>query len=119
IDNDSEPVITIALTGPRSVRELTEIADNRVRDYLERAAGVGEIQIRGDLERVMNIWIDADRLDAYGIPITAVRDALIAQNADIPGGNLTSTDREFSLRTMGRFLNEQGFQDMVVTSIEG
>jgi hydrophobic/amphiphilic exporter-1 (mainly G- bacteria), HAE1 family len=76
VDNDSEPVMTIAITGPRTIRELTEIADNVVRVRLERAPGVGEVQLRGDIERTMNIWIDADRLDAYGVPITAVRDAI-------------------------------------------
>ena len=90
VDNDSDPVISVALVGPRSIRELTELADKLVRVRLERSPGVGEIQVRGGRDRTMNVWVDADRLDALGIPITAVRDAIEAQNTDVPGGNVTT-----------------------------
>src|SRR5437868_13213648 len=75
-DNDSTPVITISLSADRSLRELTELADKTVRVQLERIGGVGEVQVVGGLERAINVWIDADRLAAYQIPITAVRQAL-------------------------------------------
>ncbi|MDZ4755650.1 MAG: efflux RND transporter permease subunit [Phycisphaerae bacterium] len=119
VDNDSEPVITIAISGPRSVRELTEIADKVVRVRLERSPGVGEIRLTGGLARTMNIWVDADRLDAYGISITAVRDAIAAQNSDIPGGNVTAPDRELALRMSGRFLDVSGFHNLVVANRDG
>ena len=45
---------------------------------LERSSGVGEVRIVGGLERAINVWVDADRLAAYQIPITAVRDAIVA-----------------------------------------
>jgi HAE1 family hydrophobic/amphiphilic exporter-1 len=117
VDNDSDPVITIALTGPRSIRELTELADKLVRVRLERSWGVGEVQISGGLERVMNVWIDADRLDAHSLSITDVRDAIESQNADVPGGNVTAEDREVALRTAGRFTDAEGFNDLVVATI--
>ena len=74
-DNDSTPVLTIALTADRSIRELTELADKTVRVQLERVGGVGEVRVVGGLDRAINVWIDADRLAAYQIPITAVRNA--------------------------------------------
>src|SRR5215217_3538763 len=86
-NNDSAPVITIALTGDRSLRELTELGDKTVRPQFERVGGVGAVQVVGGLERAINVLIDADRLEAYQIPITAVQAALGRQNADIPGGN--------------------------------
>ena len=60
-DNDSTPVITIALTADRSIRELTELADKTVRVQLERVGGVGEVRVVGGLERAINLWIDSDR----------------------------------------------------------
>jgi len=119
VDNDADPVLSIAVTGARSVRELTEIADKVLRVRLERSSGVGEIRIRGGLARTMNVWIDADRLEAYGIPITAVRDAIAAQNTDVPGGNVSAEDREFALRTAGRLVDAQGFDDLVVATVAG
>jgi HAE1 family hydrophobic/amphiphilic exporter-1 len=118
-NNDSSPVITVALSGSRSLRELTEYADKVVKVQLERSAGVGEVQLVGGLQRAINIWIDPDRLAAYGIPITAVRDALVRQNAEAPGGNVTSGGREQTLRTMGRFENPADFSDLVVATLNG
>ena len=116
-DNDSTPVLTVALSADRSLRELTEIADKVVKIQLERAAGVGEVDIVGDLERAISIRVDADRLAAYQIPISAVRDAIRRQNADVPGGNVTSGASEAVLRSMGRLTDARGFEDIVVATV--
>ena len=118
-DNDSTPVLTIAVSADRSLRELTEIADKIVKVQLERASGVGEVDLVGGLERAINVWVDADRLAAYQIPITAVRDAIVRQNADVPGGNVTSGPRESVLRTMGRIVEAREFDDLVIATRGG
>ncbi|HEX2641769.1 MAG TPA: efflux RND transporter permease subunit, partial [Thermoanaerobaculia bacterium] len=118
-NNDSSPVMTVALSADRSVRELTEMADKVVKVQLERSTGVGEVAIVGGLERAIKIWIDPDRLAAYQIPITAVRDALVRQNTDAPGGNVTGSDRELTLRTMGKVEESRDFNDLVVRTIDG
>jgi hydrophobic/amphiphilic exporter-1 (mainly G- bacteria), HAE1 family len=118
-DNDSQPVITIAVSGDRSQRELTEIADKRVKVDIERALGVGEVVIYGALERAITINVDADRLAAYRIPITLVRQALTRQNADVPGGNVDAGRRELTLRTMGKITDPRDFNDLIVTTING
>jgi HAE1 family hydrophobic/amphiphilic exporter-1 len=118
-DNDSSPVMTIALSANRPLRELTEIADKVVKPFLERSAGVGEVEIIGGLERAINVWVDADRLAAYQLPITAVRDALARQNADLPGGNVTGTTREQTLRTMGRVVDPKAFGDLMIAERTG
>ncbi len=118
-NNEDSPILTIAVSGDRSLRELTEIADKIVKVQLERSVGVGEVRIVGGLERAINIWIDADRLAAYQLPITAVRDAIQRQNADIPGGNVTSGAREQVLRTMGRITDPKAFDDLVISTVNG
>ncbi|MEO8504765.1 MAG: efflux RND transporter permease subunit [Acidobacteriota bacterium] len=118
-DNDSTPVLTIALTANRPLRELTEMADKIVKVQLERADGVGEVALVGGLERAINIWVEADRLAAYQIPISAVRDAIQGQNADVPGGNVTSGAHESVLRTMGRIADVRDFDDLVITTRNG
>jgi len=118
-DNDSSPVLRIALSGELTLRELTEIADKIAKPQLERSVGVGEVAIVGGLERTINIWIDADRLAAYGIPITAVREAIARQNADVPGGNLTGNVNEQVLRTLGRIDSPDAFNDIIITIVNG
>jgi HAE1 family hydrophobic/amphiphilic exporter-1 len=118
-NNDSSPVMSIALSGNRSLRELTEYADKVIKIQLERSPGVGEVDLVGGLQRAINIWIDPGRLTAYGIPITTVRQALVRQNAEAPGGNVTSGGREQTLRTMGRYQDPQELNDLVVATING
>jgi HAE1 family hydrophobic/amphiphilic exporter-1 len=118
-DNDSSPVLTLALSGDRSIRELTEIADKVVKPQLERSEGVGEVNIVGGLERTINVWVDADRLAALGVPITAVREAIVRQNSDVPGGNLTGAAQEQVLRTLGKLDNPEAFNDIIIAIING
>src|SRR6266542_3116204 len=113
-DNERQGIMTIALSSNRSVRELSELADNVVRKQLERSSGVGEISIIGGITRSINVWVDADRLAAYGIPITVVR-----QNADVPGGNVDNGRRELALRTMGRVVDPASFNDLVIKTVGG
>src|SRR5436309_15596144 len=118
-DNDQAPVITLALSSDRSIRELTEIADKIVRPQLERSPGVGEVRIIGGLPRAINIWVDPDRLAAYQIPITNVRDGIVRQNADLPGGNVTAGLNEAALRTMGRIAEPRDFNNLAVATLNG
>jgi len=118
-DNDSTPVLTIALSSDRSIRELTELGDKIARVQLERVSGVGEVRVNGGLQRAINIWIDAQRLAAYQIPITAIRQALQRQNADVPGGNVNTGREELVLRTLGRYTEPRAFEDLVIANING
>jgi hydrophobic/amphiphilic exporter-1 (mainly G- bacteria), HAE1 family len=118
-DNESSPVLTVALSGDLPIRELTELADKVVKLRLERSSGVGQVDIVGGLERAVDVQIDASRLAAYRLPITAVRDALQRQNTGLPGGNVTGPAREHALRTMGRLADAESFNDVVVATVGG
>jgi len=118
-DNDQTPVFSFALSGERDQRELTELADKVIKPVLERSSGVGEVSIVGGAERAIDVWVDADRLRAYGLPISAVRDALVRQNAETPGGNVTGPQYESVLRTLGRMVDPAEFADIVVSGSGG
>ncbi|HKZ79564.1 MAG TPA: efflux RND transporter permease subunit [Pyrinomonadaceae bacterium] len=118
-DNDSTPVLTVSLSADRSIRELTELADKTVRVQLERVGGVGEVRIVGGLQRAINVWIDAERLAAYQIPIASIRQALERQNTDVPGGNVNTGKEELVLRTLGRYTDPRGFEDLVIANVNG
>lgn len=118
-NNDSAPVVTIALSGPRTLRELRELADNTIKEQFERSDGVGEVNIVGGQSRAMNVWVDAAKLAAYQLPITKVREAIVRQNTDVPGGNVTGATHEFALRTDARLKSAQEFNDVIIASVNG
>ncbi|WP_442511544.1 efflux RND transporter permease subunit [Novipirellula sp. SH528] len=116
-DLDSSPIMTLAVSGPRSPRELFVLADRYVKNVIESSRGVGQVQIAGAADRAIQVDIDADRLAAYGISILQVRDALARQNAEVPGGRMDEGQRERSLRTLGRVAQSSDFSDLVVATV--
>ncbi|MFV0442726.1 MAG: efflux RND transporter permease subunit [Planctomycetaceae bacterium] len=118
-DTDSSPIMTIAVAGPRTATELYMLADRSVKNVIESANGVGEVTISGAADRAVRVDVDADRLAAYGLSILQVRDALIRQNAEVPGGLVDERIRERSLRTLGRVPHAREFEDLVVETVNG
>ncbi|MBI3464986.1 MAG: efflux RND transporter permease subunit [Planctomycetes bacterium] len=118
-DTDSSPIMTLAVAGPRDSRELYILAERAVKNVIESARGVGEVQIGGAADRAVQVNIEARRLAAYQLSIMQVREALERQNAEIPGGRVDTGARELSLRTLGRFAHARGFPDLVVATVNG
>jgi HAE1 family hydrophobic/amphiphilic exporter-1 len=117
-DLDSSPIMSIAVSGPRDTRELFYIADRYVKNTIESARGVGQVEIEGAMERAIQINIDAEKLAAYRTSIMQVRDAIVAQNAEVPGGRVDAGFRELSLRTLGRMPDSRDFNELVVTTVD-
>ncbi|MFH1302415.1 MAG: efflux RND transporter permease subunit [Planctomycetota bacterium] len=118
-DLESSPIMTLAVSGPRTSRELYLFADRYVKNVIESSPGVGEVQIAGAADRAVKVNIDADRLAAHQMSILEVRDALVRQNTEVPGGRLDQGFRERSLRTMGRVADSDQFPNLVVKTVNG
>ena len=94
------------------------MADRYVKSVIESARGVGQVMIEGAAERAVQINIDADQLAAYRTSIMQVHDAIVAQNAEVPGGRVDAGFRELSLRTLGRMPDSRDFNDLVVATVD-
>ncbi len=116
-DVDAVPVMTIAVSGRRSLREVTELARRQVKEVIETLPGVGQVILLGGQERAINIFVDPDRLTAQGLSVGQVREAIARQNVELPGGRLDQTRRELSVRTMGRLETVRDFNDLIVAHV--
>src|SRR5690242_13117641 len=114
LDPDAAPVLSLALTASKPVRDITEYADKVLRRQLESLNGVGQVLILGGRQRQVNIWLDADRLRAYNVTVTDVSRALQSQNVEIPGGRMDQGAQSVTLRTRGRVQSVQEFNQIVV-----
>ena len=101
-DPDAAPVLSLALSANKPVRDITEYADKVLRRQLESVNGVGQVLVLGGRQRQINVWLDADRLRAYNLTVTDVSRALQAQNIEIPGGRVDQGPQSLTLRTRGR-----------------
>jgi HAE1 family hydrophobic/amphiphilic exporter-1 len=119
-DPDSDPVMTIVLSSKvLSLRALTEVADKQIRRAIESADGVGQVDLSGGRAREIHIVVDVDRLNAFGLSIEHVREAIARENLDIPGGTIEQGKAQLLLRTPGRFEAAAQFQDIVITTVNG
>jgi hydrophobic/amphiphilic exporter-1 (mainly G- bacteria), HAE1 family len=118
-DLDASPILTLVVSGNRASRELYVLADRFVKNVIESAQGVGQVFIYGAADRAVQVNIEARRLAAYQLSIMQVRDALVRQNIDIPGGRVDAGSRELTLRTLGRVEDPAHFLDLVVASYRG
>jgi hydrophobic/amphiphilic exporter-1 (mainly G- bacteria), HAE1 family len=117
-DLDASPIMSIVVSGPRDSRELYFMADRYIKSTIESARGVGQVTIEGAAERAIQINIDAANLAAYRTSIMQVHDAIVAQNAEVPGGRVDAGFRELSLRTLGRVPESRDFNELVVTTVD-
>jgi hydrophobic/amphiphilic exporter-1 (mainly G- bacteria), HAE1 family len=115
-DPDAFPVIMFSVSAPMSVVELTTFLEQRVQKRLESVNGVGEVLMFGARRREIQIQIDPDRLNAYGLSTTDIAAALRSQNLELPGGRLEQGIRELSVRTVGRLRAPADFNDLVVAT---
>src|SRR5208337_1340586 len=109
MDPDATPVMQIAVSAPRSLRDLTMIADKLIKQKLENAKGVGEIRIVGGAKREIHVLVNPEKLRSYNLTITDVFNALRTQNLELPGGNLKEGARDFTIRTTGRIVEPAQF----------
>jgi HAE1 family hydrophobic/amphiphilic exporter-1 len=118
-DPDATPIMQIAVSAPRSLRDVTLIADKQIKQKLENAKGVGEITILGGAKREIHVLVDPDKLRAYNLTVIDVFNALRAQNLELPGGSLNAGAQEFTVRTTGRVIDSAQFNLITVANRNG
>jgi len=116
LDTDATPVLRIAVSAPRSLREVTDIADKQIKRLIEPISGVGNVEIVGGRLREIEVWVDPDKMRAFNVSAADVANAVKLQNMELPGGRVEAGQREFTVRTMGRIPNPAEFNNLVVAT---
>src|SRR3954462_9428566 len=119
-DPDADPIMSLVLSSKgMSLRALTEIADKTVKRNLESVDGVADVTIQGGLPREVHIVVDIQKLNARGLSIDQVRDAIQKENVETPGGTLEQGKWEVGLRTLGRIDAADQFNNIIVSTTNG
>ncbi|MGH7315690.1 MAG: efflux RND transporter permease subunit, partial [Candidatus Rokuibacteriota bacterium] len=119
VDPDASPILYLAVSADRPVREISEFADKTLRRELESLPGIGQVVLVGGQPRQINLWLDPARLRAYGLTVAEVTRAVANQNLQLPGGNLGQGARELTVRMKGRVGAVEEFNRLVIASRNG
>jgi hydrophobe/amphiphile efflux-1 (HAE1) family protein len=114
LDPQSDPIMTVLVSGSMSRRELTEIADKQVRRAIQTVDGVGSVDLTGGQGRQIRVLLDAQKLTSHNFTVIDVRDALQRENIEAPGGRMITGPQELGLRTLGRVMSADQFSDVVI-----
>ncbi len=117
VDPDADPVLSLIVSSDTmSLRTLTELSDKQISRVIQTVNGVGEVSLSGGRAREIHIVVDIEKLDSYGLSMTQVRDAVVAENVEIPGGTVEQGKGQLLLRTLGRVDAAQDFNGLVVAT---
>ncbi|WP_409522667.1 efflux RND transporter permease subunit [Nitrincola sp. MINF-07-Sa-05] len=117
---DAQPIIWIALSSEaHDPMELSEFAQVRIQDPLQTVAGVASVMIAGERRYSMRVWLDPERMAAYGIIPQDIENALRTQNIEIPAGRIESKEREFTILAQTDLNESVEFEQIIIRSDNG
>ncbi|MDH3206010.1 MAG: efflux RND transporter permease subunit, partial [Gemmatimonadota bacterium] len=114
VDPESEPIMTLSVTGGGDLWQTKELAETVFRRRLEQLDGVAQATVTGGLDREIRVEVDPRLLEAYGLTIEAISTALDRANVSAPGGTILQGRYRYPLRTLGEFQTVEEIADVVV-----
>ncbi|OWV19838.1 acriflavin resistance protein [Fibrobacter sp. UWB4] len=118
-DSDNDPILMVSLVSDRlDPMEVSEIANNHVKERLQTINGVSEVAIWGEKRPVVRLWIDPVRMQALGVSGAQMAAALKQGNLELPSGSIEGSETTLSIRTLGRVLDPKSFGNIAVRTAE-
>ncbi|MCB1041313.1 MAG: efflux RND transporter permease subunit [Acidobacteria bacterium] len=118
-DPSAKPIVGLAICANVEVLELKEGIEEIIKPRFEQLDGVALAQISGDIERVIDVEVDADKMNLYGIQLNQVTQAISQANGNIPGGTVKKGRYRYALRTLGEFNSVNEIAQVVVARSDG
>ncbi len=120
LEINSQPILTYAVAAPdMSASQLSWFVDDTVSRQLQAAKGVAQVSRVGGIDREINVIVDPDKLAAQGLTATQLNAAMLAFNADSPGGRLDVGGREQTVRVLGAAQTVERLRNLTIPTTGG
>ncbi len=118
-DPNAQAIMSLALSGSRSAREITQLANDVIKPRLEPISGVGAVRLIGESEREIRVFLNPVKMEAYGVTVDDVQRSVRSSNLEIPGGRVEEASREYLVRLKGRLTRVAQFDSVIVKNKNG
>jgi HAE1 family hydrophobic/amphiphilic exporter-1 len=118
-DIASFPVVLLGISSNLDPVELTELIEVQIRYRFARIPGVAQVDAWGGFNREVRIELDPDRINAVGLPLDRVLDAIRDANLDLPAGKIEQGRYEITLRAPAEFINLDQIRNTVIVQRDG
>lgn len=116
---EDQPIMWLSISGTRSPIFMADYVRNVIRPQLQTIEGVGEVFIGGYRERNVRVWFDGPRLEAMGLTVLDVVQAIQREHLEVPAGRIETPEREMNVRAEGEALDLAAFRGLVVAYRQG
>jgi len=114
-DANSDFIILMAVQSPsKGLLELSDYAENVLQNKFQTIPEVSSVMIIGQKRPAMRLWIDPDKLNAYGITFNDITSVLNKENVEAPSGKIYGGKTELTIRSLGRLTTEKDFKDLII-----
>ncbi len=114
-DANAETILTVTIQSTkRDLLELTDIANNVVKERLQTIAGVSLVNIWGEKRYAMRLYLDPKKLAAFNVTPSDIRNALVRENVELPTGMIEGYQTTLSIRTLGRLETPEEFNNLII-----
>ena len=119
-DADANPIMYISIKSEtKNLLELSDIAANVYKERLQTIPGVSQVNIFGEKRYSMRLWLDPYKMASFKISPQDVRSALNSENVELPSGRIEGGSTELTIRTRGRMLNKEEFNNLIIKEDRG
>lgn len=116
---DDMPIMGLSVTSNLSEKELYDLLDKKIQPVFARVNGVAKVDMLGGEEREIQVKIDPDKIEGYGLSIAAVQQAIASSNMDFPTGNVSSKDNRTTIRLAGKVRSIHELRNLPLTTPSG
>lgn len=116
---DDLPIITIAATGDMDEVEFFDLLDKKIQPTLSRVEGVAQVNLIGGEEREIQVNINQQKLEGFGVSVPEIRQAVMASNLDFPTGNVKTRENTTLIRLAGKYKDVQELQNLIIKETDG
>lgn len=114
-DANAETILTVTVQSTkRDLLELTDIANNVVKERLQTIKGVSLVNIWGEKRYAMRLYLDPRKLAAFNVTPSDIRNALSRENVELPTGMIEGYQTTLSIRTLGRLETPEEFNNLII-----
>lgn len=116
-DANSDAILSMTIQSDSiNQLELSAFVENVVAERMQTIPGVSTVQIWGQKRYAMRMWMNPDKLAAYGLTPLDVKQALDKENVELPSGKVAGNTTELTVKTVGKLTDETAFNNMIIRS---
>ncbi len=116
-DANSDAILSLTLqSDTKNQLQVSDYAENVIAERLQTIPGVSTVQIWGQKKYAMRIWMDQSKLSSFGLTPLDVKQALDRENVELPAGKIAGNTTELTVKTIGKFTDEESFNNLLIKS---